>query len=385
MIGSETLVPGSAITSSGAVISLAPSASAVVINGQTQQITPAYVASAAVITVGSSKITANSLSQYVIGSQTISAGSPAITVSNQVLSLASGGSALVFGPSTKAVGTASTFSVTSPPILTFGTQAITANAQSAYVIGTQTLQAGSQIVVSGSTISLAPSATALVVNGHTVSLTPHSILATVAPPLITVGPSILTADKHSDYVVAGQTLSAGGSAITVSGTRLSLASGGKDLVIGSSTEHLQPQILASSTEAPTLTFGNAHITADAASEYVIGSQTLLPGQAITVSGTILSLASDDAFLKVGSSTESLSGSVVTETQSGRTKKAHKTNYLAALTSGPNSLTGSFVTAQSTAAPSASATGKSAGVGVTSLQSWALSAACVLGVALRMVW
>ena len=462
VIGSQTLSAGSpAITVSNQVLSLGSGGSAVVINGQTQQISPAYSTPAPVITVGSSKITANAQSQYVIGSQTLSAGSPAITVSNQVLSLASGGSALVFGSSTGAIAEASTFAVSAPPILTLGTQSITANSQSAYVIGHQTLLPGSQIIIAGSTLSLAPSATALVVNGQTSSLSPQSILATVAPPLITLGPSTLTANHQSAYVVAGQTLSPGGSAITVSGTRLSLASGaqtlvvgtstsllhpqilalttappiltlgnspitansasnyilagqtlsaggsaitvsgtrlslasdGLDLVIGTSTSLLHPEILALSTEAPVLSLGTARITAaaNAPSDYIIGSQTLLPGHAITVSGTILSLASNEAFLKIGSSTESLSGSVVVETESASASasslraKEHNTKVLAAAaaTSGMDDLT---LGAEPTIAPSSgSATGGKKSGAVSKAEIHWLAAGCAAGIVLGTFW
>ncbi len=45
------------------------------------------------------------------------------------------------------------------------------------------------------------------------------------------------------YIVGSQTLTAGG-VITVSGTRVSLAAGESDVVIGSSTEALAPYITA---------------------------------------------------------------------------------------------------------------------------------------------
>ncbi|KAL8830304.1 MAG: hypothetical protein Q9191_001513, partial [Dirinaria sp. TL-2023a] len=308
-IGSETLKAGGpAITNSaGQVYSLAPSASAIVINGQTSQVTPGYATPAPVITLGASKITANAQSQYVIGSQTLSPGA-SITVSNRVLSLASGGSALVFGASTQALATPSKFTLTQPPILTLpGNGPVTANSNSAYVVDHQTLKPGQEITLHGSTISLAPSASALVINGHTTALTPHSVLATVSPPLITLGPSILTPNAKSAYLVDGKSLSPGGPAITFHGTRLSLAPDGTDLIVGSSTSHLSQRVFAvSSTEAPTLTVGHERVTADSAGDFILGSQTLSPGgHAITVSGTVVSLASDDAYLKIGSKTEGL--------------------------------------------------------------------------------
>ena len=402
-IGSQTLVPGgAAITNSaGQTLSLVAGGSSVVVDGQTQQVSQQVATPAPVITVGNSRITANSQSQFVIGSQTLAAGASAITVSNQVISLASSGNAVVFGQSTQAINAPSQFVATQAPILTLGQSTFKANSKSEYVVAGQTLYAGSSaIVVSGSTISLEPSAAAVVVNGKTASLTPHSILATVAPPVITIGPSAVTAVEKGEYVIAGQTLSAGGSAITVSGTRISLGSDASDLVVGSSTQHLSPQVFQLTTQAPVLTVGKAYISAVAPSEYVyggktfeagdmmtisgtivsfapddsyvkigastsmipksdymIGTQMLEPGHAITVSGTVISLASDDSYLKIGSSTERLHGHTIIEST-----LAKSSGSATARSSVADLITGSLVQAAQTgtAIPSASPSEKSAG-------------------------
>lgn len=402
-IGSQTLVPGgAAITNSaGQTISLAAGGLSAVVDGQTQQVSQQVATPAPVITVGNSRITANSQSQFVVGSQTLAPGASAITISNQVISLASSGNAVVFGQRTQAIHAPSQFVATQAPILTLGESTFTANSKSEYIVAGQTLHAASPaIVVSGSTISLAPSAAAVVVNGKTASLTPHSILATVAKPVITIGPSAVTAVQDGEYVVAGQTLSAGGSAITVSGTRISLGSEASDLVVGSSTHHLSPQVLELTTQAPILTVGSTRISAVAPSEYVyrgktfeagdmmtisgtivslaaddsyvkigastslipksdymFGTQMLEPGHAITVSGTVISLASDDSYLKVGSSTERLHGHTIIEST-----LAKSTGSATARSSVGDLITGSLVQAAQTgtAIPSASPSKKSAG-------------------------
>ena len=402
-IGSQTLVPGgAAITNpAGQTVSLAAGGSSVVVDGQTQQVSQQVATPAPVITVGNSRITANSQSQFVVGSQTLAAGASAITVSNQVISLASSGNAVVFGQRTQAINAASQFVATQAPILTLDQATFTANSKSEYIVADQTLHAGSSaIIVSGSTISLAPSAAAVVVNGKTASLTPHSVIATVAPPVITVGPSAVTAVQSGKYVIAGQTLSAGGRAITVSGTRISLGSDASNLVVGSSTQHLSPQILELTTQAPVLTVGKAHISAVAPSEYVYGGKTfeagdmmtisgtivsfaaddsyveigastsmipksdyifgtqmLEPGHAITVSGTVISLASDDSYLKIGTSTERLHGHTVIKSTAVRS-----TGSTTARSSVSDFITGSLVQAAQTgaASPSASPSTKSVG-------------------------
>ena len=304
-IGDQTLVPGGpAITNSvGQTISYEIGGSSIVVDGQTQNVYQQIPTPAPVINIGGSRITADSLSHFVVGSQTLAPGSNAITVSNQVISLASSGNAVVFGERTQVINAPSQFVATQAPILTLGQSTITANSKTEYIVAGQTLHpGGSAIVIGGSTISLAPSATAVVVNGKIASLTPHSVLAAVAPPIITVGPSAIKPGKNGDYVIAGQTLSAGGSAITVSGTRISLGSDTSELIIGSSTHHLSPQVLALTTEAPVLTLGGAQITAVPPSVYVYGSKTFEPGDMMTISGIIVSLAADDSYLKIGAST-----------------------------------------------------------------------------------
>ena len=312
-IDGQTIAPGApAIFHNGQTVSLAPQGSAVIVDGQTQAFQTAQVfVSRPILSVGGSAITANSASQFVIGSQTLSAGSPAITVNGQQLSIAKGGSQVIFGPSTQGLSNPNIFTATQPAVIDVGGgQSVTANGAYQFVIGSQTLKAGSAITAEGSTYSLAPSASAIIINGHTSDLTASRVLATVAPPLVTVGPSMFSANSKSQYIVGSQTLSPGGPAVTISGTRYSLGLGATDLVVGSSTEALKPQYLALSREAPILTIGSSHISADSRGDYIIGTQTLEPGEKITVSGTVLSLASDDNYLMIGTSTEKLHPTMV---------------------------------------------------------------------------
>ena len=96
-----------------------------------------------------------------------------------------------------------------------------------------------------------------------------------------------------------------GQATTVSGTRISVASNGLYVVVGSSTEF--PGTTAAGSHR-SLNVAGETITAQPNGDYVIGSQTLHPGDALTVSGTRVSLASDGRFADVGSSAEFLGGS-----------------------------------------------------------------------------
>ena len=125
-------------------------------------------------------------------------------------------------------------------------------------------------------------------------------------------------NSQSEYIVGSQTLSPGGSDIIVAGQTFSLASFGTELVMESTAIALDsgPALatvtipLAKITEvpaAPAITFNGATVTRDVSSDYIIGGQTLMPGgPALTISGTVLSLAESGTVLILGSSTVSIS-------------------------------------------------------------------------------
>ena len=185
---------------------------------------------------------------------------------------------------------------TAPPPITIGTQVVTPNSQSQYIIGSQTLTPGGVITVSGTPVSLAPSATALVIGTSTQQLVPG---ATTLPSL-TIGTLTVAPNSLSQYIISSQTLTPGG-LITLSGTPISLAPSATALMIGSSTIPLGSSIIL----PPPLTIGSQVFTANSATQYIIGSQTLTPGGAITVLGTKVSLAPGDTAAVVGTSTEGL--------------------------------------------------------------------------------
>ena len=278
-------------------ISIAPSASAVVVNGVTS-VLPAggpeglTVAGITSVAVGSQQISQNAASQYVVAGQTLIPGARPINVQGTEVSLAPSASAIVIAGSTIVL------SSTSAPAFTVGGEVVTANSASKYVVGGQTLTPGAPAVtISGTRISLAPSGTQVVVGSSTIGLGSTFTL----PPALTVGSQTYTADSKSEYTIAGQILTPGGPAVTVSGTRLSLAPGATQLVLGSSTIDLTP-----ANTPPPLTFGSQTFTANSASDYIIDGQTLIPGApAITISGTPISLAPTASQAVIGSNTITL--------------------------------------------------------------------------------
>lgn len=281
-------------------ISVAPSASAVVINGVTSVLPVGrpdrgLVPGILPIAVGSEQISQNAASEYVVAGHTLAPGAPPIEVQGTEVSLVPSASAVVIAGSTVAL------SSTHAREITVGAQIFTANSASQYVAGGQTLvPGGAAITVSGTRLSLAPSATQIEIGSSTIVLG-HNFTPSPPPPLLTLGSHTYTANSKSQYTIAGQTLIPGGPAVTVSGTRLSLAPSATQVVVGSSTIQLGPVFTP-----PPLTFGSQTFTADSASDYIIDGQTLIPGApAITISNTRISLAPDASEAVIGGSTETL--------------------------------------------------------------------------------
>ncbi|MCJ1431951.1 hypothetical protein MMC27_001307 [Xylographa pallens] len=106
IINSETLAPGSQILVSGTTYSLLPTPSAIIIDGSTVSLPAATdrITLPPAITIGTSVITENSVSGFVIGSQTLTPWGQ-ITVSGEVISLNPSATDVVFGgTSTQGLG-----------------------------------------------------------------------------------------------------------------------------------------------------------------------------------------------------------------------------------------------------------------------------------------
>ncbi len=329
-IPSTTNLEGGQNPLSSYAISLALSASVVVINGVTSSVPPAgsdtgNVAGGPIITVGSQSITLNSASQLVVAGQTLTPGAPAISIKGTAVSLDSSANSVVVAGSTIALPSA-----VSAPAITIASQPITLNSASQYVVAGETLTPGGPAIdIQGTPVSLAPSASAVVVAGSTILLSPTSaslptliigsqtftansasayiiggqtlvpgqpainvpgsaigLLTTPSPsspPLYTVGGQTFTPNPTA-FAIAGTTVSAGGPGVTVSGTLVSLGPSGT-LVIGTSTI-----VLANGASSPIFTVGGQTFTANPTA-FAIASTTLSAGgPGVTIAGTPVSLA-----------------------------------------------------------------------------------------------
>ena len=248
-----------------------------------------------VVTIDGIGLTIASELRYTIGSQTLYPGRSAITMDGALRSLYPPATSVVAGDSTLSLSPDSPL----PAFITIGGLTATPSPQSSLPIGTQTLlPGGPAITISGTYISLAPFTTEIMVGSSI--LIPSS---TPLPEVITVAGFTITEKSASYFVLGTQTLVPGGHGLTFSGVPLSLATGDSALIVGTSTVLLQP---APTSFPGVITIAGTPIIENSASEFVIGTQTLIPGApAVTVSGTKISLAPDRTDIVIGTHTENV--------------------------------------------------------------------------------
>jgi hypothetical protein len=335
IVGSQTVQPGApGVTIGGSSISVAPAATAIIVNGHTSALpivanpdlptrtigtigdSPVIVGPSSVVvgTVGSNPVIVGPSSVVVVGTQTLHPGGSVVIVNGSPVSLVPSGNALVVGSAAAngaIVGTQTTslprviFPVGSsqaqagaaPPVLTIGSSTLTANAATQFFIAPgQTLTPGGTATVGGQLVSLDSSAGFVVVGGSTQKLsTSTPSLASSRPEIVLDGNTITAlpntgvapnqdAALGPTFIISGQTLVAG-HAINVAGTMISLPLSGSFAVIDGATSTF-------ANAAVPLTVAGAAITSlpNTGPSFTIEGQLLTPGAAITVSGTTISLA-----------------------------------------------------------------------------------------------
>ncbi|KAI5370901.1 hypothetical protein Slin14017_G017800 [Septoria linicola] len=249
-VGGHTLQPGGVpITIGGTVLSLAPSGTALVVDGSST--IPALPPAAADITVARSTLTANEEGAFVIGGQTLPSGS-AVTVDGSTFSLASNGDAIVVNGQTSPIAAADA------PQITVDGAVVTADSNGAFAVGSTTLSQGAAVTLAGTTYSLASDGSNIVVDGTTRSIEVPSNIITAAPEsagagVVTAGGSTLSfIGLSSEVVIGGQTLSIDASTAVIDGQTLSLLNPSQIVVIsGTSTRTLD--LMATTTVIVTRT------------------------------------------------------------------------------------------------------------------------------------
>ena len=195
---------------------------------------------------------------FIIGTQILVPGGPAITISGTPISLNPQATALVIG--------SSTLPIDPVPFITPISSAPLDSHALAFVIGTQTLvPGGPAITISNAPLSLAAETARL-------QDSPSS-LRTILPPVLMLAGSVYTEIPTIGFIIGAQTLVPGGSAIIVDGTRLSLAPGATEIIIGSKTEFFQSTPTLGSPTASGFTgpSGIAQVTAVATGTGPVGS------------------------------------------------------------------------------------------------------------------
>ncbi len=231
---------------------------------------------------------------YHLGEDTLWPGGPEITIDNVPYSLAASAAALKSGSKTIELAK----SRSAMPALELGGQPYTAHDASQYVVGSKTMVPGGlAVTIEHDVYSIPSSVTVLISNGYTTPL----VARPGDPPLLTIA-----GQKVSPYTLAppGTVLTKGSSTVTIEAHRTDMngdpiasqarnenpAFQGGDLtfVIGSSTTVLRPS--AHETVAPVITIDSILYTANSASAFIIGAQTLAPGSpALTIDSTVYSL------------------------------------------------------------------------------------------------
>ncbi|KAI9810598.1 MAG: hypothetical protein M1827_006160 [Pycnora praestabilis] len=278
VVAGNTLVPGgSGITISGTPVSLNPLGDIVV--GSTM-ISPNPTDNPAVLTFAEQTFTAVS-NGLIIGSQTLSANGPGITLSGTPIYLGTSGN-LIIGTSTLSLMPSG-----GPKVLTVAGEIFTP-ASNALIIGGQTLSpGGTGITVSGVPMSLDG------LDNLIVGTSTFTLQTTGSPKVFTIGGQTFIAAPNG-FMVGSQTLSPGGPGMTISGTPVSLDPSG-DLILGASTIPLN-------TGSPKVFTVAGQIFTAAPTGFAAASKTLLPGgPGVTISGTPVSLDPSGELI-IGSST-----------------------------------------------------------------------------------
>ena len=287
-VNNAAIVPGgTAQTVDGTKISLDPSGVLAIGSSTISLVAPV---SSTVLAVAGQTFTANP-SAFSIAGTIISAGGPAVTIKGTAISLDQSG-ALAIGSNTISLMNPSPTPVATKAFTVAG-QTFTPNPSAFSIAGTTISANGPAITISGTRISLGENG-ALEIGSSTISLPSPSD----PPPnrAYTVAGQTFTPNPYA-FPIAGTIVSAGGAAVTVGGTIISLGPSGA-LAIGSSTVDLPPLSYAPSKA---YTIAGQTFTPNPSAFSIAGTTISAGGPAATIDGTIVSLQPSGTLL-VGSST-----------------------------------------------------------------------------------
>ncbi|KAL8717922.1 MAG: hypothetical protein Q9225_004886 [Loekoesia sp. 1 TL-2023] len=295
VIGGSTYKPGVQVTASGHSVSVG--SGVIAVDGTTYGLpgTPVDLP----LVVDGQAVRKDSNGQIIIGTSTLAPGSQ-VTVAGHDISV--GSSTVVIDQNTytlpKTAGTVQVPSLqgtaTMAPLMIDG-QFVSKDASGHLIVGTSTIPLGSQLTMADHIISAASDK---VIMDHSTY-----ILPTTAGAVETPAPTPITLPN-------GMVLTAGASAITVSGEVISVFSNDKGFVIDGSTVTV-PSVTSSQS---VFTVAGETFTATPSGFSIDGTTISLGGPAVTISGTVVSLGT--AGLQIGSQTIPLPTSTASQPDLG---------------------------------------------------------------------
>jgi len=279
--GGKILIAGGApVTVDGKQLSLAPSASVLIVDGSiTSNLASPQTTHPLALTIGSDVLTANAATQFLLASGNVLTPGGQVIQDGTTINLDSQGSIAVVNGVTQTLAPPT---ITPLPHLTIGGTVYEANLASTFEIAGQELTPGGSITVDGTKIALAEDATAVVINGVTKTLdtVPDSTPTpgTTSPAVVNVAGETFTVLDGSTFANDEATLTPGG-VITIgtgdSATTISLGNpGSNNIVINGATSTLN---LGSINTPQLLTIDGQIFAADASGAFGIHGQTLSRG------------------------------------------------------------------------------------------------------------
>lgn len=193
--------------------------------------------------------------------------------------------------------------LTQPPGTVVADSSQPTSVTGAYAIGGQTLKPGGPAIeVSGTTYSMQQSG-GVVVNGDTMPISTGAPQTSLLPVPVVIGGAEATPVASDKYIIAGQTLSRGGSAIEISGTTYSLPYSASNAIINGQEAPIST-IQASQEPRATVVIGGITVKPESSGAYyLVADQTVSPGGlAIEVSGLTYSLPTSGGNIVINGAT-----------------------------------------------------------------------------------
>lgn len=314
-IAGTILTPGGTAVAFGSTITLAASASRVVINGKTQELSPPVITPAPQLTVDGTVYRPNVDSMYAIGSQLLTRGGK-VVASGTTISLALDGSTLEVNGLAQPIGPGSSqnnyATITAPPLFHLDGKAFAPNGGASYIISGQTLTPGGAITYSGSqgieTVSFNSAANKVIHIADGYTATSAIGLIGAAPggaPVLTIDGESYSAQDYevgrgATYMINGQTLTPDGR-ITIPGANgletISLLAEGTAIISAragtTTTSSIEGAYGVMPTNAPILTIAGETFSAiNDGATYVVDGHTITPGASdtVTVNGHAYSIS-----------------------------------------------------------------------------------------------